>query len=156
MATGSNALALSMWWYPISVATNSILFEKSSVWGTIGPLALAPSAGTLSALATNSSAWDIFSNKRLGTYTLNSWNHIFLTRSASGVWNGYVNGTLGPDFPYSDARSLISNSYPITLGQFGTYTGCEWYMDEIGFWSGALGQIPTVSNIYPQYRRLIV
>ena len=91
--------------------------------------------------------------------TVNAWHHFYLGQTSASSCFFYLDGTLynATASPTGPTGGSALNSTILQIGQETTdskyLTG---YFDEFAIWNGSLGNIPTISMLYPQTRRMIV
>lgn len=150
-----NPFAISYWFNPTSTqGTYSSQFQLNSTGSQpqIG-ISCGSKQGGLQVgygLSNGSTTYNTYTT----TITTGTWYHIAVIRVGSYLYC-YVNGTLGRTITLSqNPYSRSGTSYLFTGGS--AYTNSQnAYYDEFAIWNGTYGSIPTISQLYPQTRRLI-
>jgi len=77
---------------------------------------------------------------------------IDLIRSGSTL-TGYINGV--SSISVTTSASIGSSSVAFNLGRYSSQYAYG-YVGEIAVWNGSLGKVPTITQLFPRTRRLIV
>ena len=122
---GSGNFTIEFWIYPTGATDKAILLQSNNT-STFGPIWIryGPS-GTINIYATTANgSWNLFNNTAVtGTISLNTWTHIAITRTSTGVWTSYVNGSSA--WTATATGSLYVNSNKVNIG---TTTGDTTYV----------------------------
>ena len=133
-----------------NVSGDNYILSKYNVWTSTLDFALYyhTSSSAFRYVAGDNAPMDIIANT---TSTTNTWYQLIVTRNGSVTYL-YINGvSVGQS---GNNVNILNNNTVLTIGASSEMSQLiTGYVDEIAIWGGVA--IP-ISNLYPQYRRMIV
>lgn len=144
---GSSDWTVDMWVYPTSSGTFQCVFAKGASYA---PILIANNSGAWAVYSSSTgTSWDKINALSMGTYTLNSWQHLAITRVGTTVYP-FVNGTLGTTVTVSGA--LLDNASSWNLGSQSGGNSLSGYIDEFRYTLGVGRWTSSFNTLTDEYR----
>jgi hypothetical protein len=159
---GSSNFAMCVWISPLTITKGAGVFwtpnqSLSTGAGYSAVLLDYDNTGWQLNYSLTGSSWAATTHGGSVPSTTGSWYHAAVIRSGTNL-TLYVNGVATVSYT-GVSGSLYNggyNSYILNYGPGNQTYGCNCYFDEFTIWNGSLGPVPTISQLYPQTRRMIV
>ena len=115
---GSGLFTIEAWIYPTSFAAQTLIVDKTPNSASYGSFELRVNTnGTLLVYVSSSgSGWD-FNFTTSSAVSLNTWNHIALTRTTAGLFTLWINGVSGATYSWN--FSIWNSSHAVAIGAYG-------------------------------------
>ncbi|MEI6304859.1 MAG: LamG-like jellyroll fold domain-containing protein [Candidatus Taylorbacteria bacterium] len=127
---GSGDFTIDFWAYPTATNEDGDVISKSAA-SSLGPFRITIKSGKWEFLASsNGVSWDIGNRIRMGDVTLNTWQHMAVTRSGNDFYT-YKNGV--EIYHWTSVESLMNNTNDVTIGKlnYSTPFYYQGYVDEL-------------------------
>ena len=115
---GTGDFTIEFWWYPRSAANPQYVLMQNFNNGNNGYsnwlFYVAPSNNLVLYSTSTGSSWNVHSGLTIGSFTLNQWHHVAITRESGTLktfMNGNLNSTVANAADYSNSGGFRISSY---------------------------------------------